>query len=123
MGRPKGSGNKTPEAKAFITRIERMLAKADPNTGSLERLACRLLTHPAKEALETKYFAYEGKVEDEREVINWQARLKAAEIAKDVWRTLMAYKHGQPTQPVEMQVSVIDELAQRLEKARKRVAK
>lgn len=84
-----------------MVRVERMLKKADPDTGSLERLACRLLTHPAKEALETKFFAHEGTVTDEREVINWSARLKAAEIAANIWRTLMQYKHGMPTQPVE----------------------
>ena len=110
MGRPKGSGNKTPEGKAFVTRIERMLAKADPNTGSLERLACRLMTHAANEAMETKFFAHEGIVKEERELINWTARLKAAEIAKDVWRTLMAYKHGQPKESQETKHTIQVEL-------------
>lgn len=106
MPRPKGSTNITPEAKAFVTRVERMLRKADPNTGSLERLACRLLTHPAHEANETKFFAHEGHVKDEREVINWSARLKASEIAANIWRTLMNYKHGMPTQPIDANVTV-----------------
>jgi hypothetical protein len=32
-------------------------------------------------AMETKFFAFEGKVKDKRDVVNWQARLKAAEMA------------------------------------------
>src|SRR6267154_1847039 len=102
----KGVPNKTPDAKAFVQRVERLLSKADPDTGSLERLACRLMTHPAKEALETKFFAHEGQVTDQRDVINWQARLKAAEIAANIWRTLMQYKHGMPSQPIEGNLTI-----------------
>lgn len=100
MARTKGSQNITPEAKAFVARLERMLKTHDPKIDSLERLACRLLTHPAHKALETKFFAHEGQVTDEREVINWAARLKAAEIAANIWRTLMQYKYGMPSQPI-----------------------
>jgi len=105
-GRPKGQGNITPEAKAFVARVERMLRKQDPDTGSLERLACRMLKHPAHEANETKFFAHEGQVTDEREVINWSARLKATEIAANIWRVLMQYKHGMPTQQIDANVTV-----------------
>ena len=101
MSRTKGAINLTPEAKAFVMRVERMLKKADPDTGSLELLACRLLTHPAKDAMETKFFAHEGQVTDKRELINWTARLKAAEIASNIWRVLMNYKHGMPKQSNE----------------------
>jgi hypothetical protein len=106
MGRPKGQPNITPDAKAFVTRVERMLRKQDPDTGSLELLACRLMTHPAHKAMETKFFADKGIVTDERELINWQARLKATEIAANVWRVLMAYKHGMPTQPIEANLTI-----------------
>lgn len=106
MGRPRGSPNFTPQAKAFVARIESMLRKADPNTDSLERLACRLLTHPAHEAMETKFFAHEGHVTDERDVENWAARLKAAEIAANIWRVLMQYKHGMPTQTIDANLTV-----------------
>lgn len=102
----KGIPNKTPEAKAFVARIERMLKKSDPNTESLERLACRLMNHPAHEALETKFFAHEGQVRDQRDVVNWSARLKAAEIAANIWRVLMQYKHGMPTQPIEGNLTI-----------------
>jgi hypothetical protein len=102
----KGSPNLTPEAKAFVARVERMLRKQDKDTGSLELLACRMLKHPAHEALETKFFAHEGQVTDEREVINWSARLKATEIAANIWRVLMNYKHGMPTQAIEANVNV-----------------
>jgi len=105
-GRPKGQANITPQAKLFVARIERMLRKADPNTESLERLACRLMNHPAHEALETKFFADKGIVTDERQVINWAARLKAAEIAANIWRVLMQYKHGMPTQPIEGNLTI-----------------
>lgn len=106
MGRPKGAQNVTPEARAFVARVERMLRKADPNTGSLERLACRLMTHPANEAEETKFFAHEGIVTDQREVTNWAARLKAAEIAANVWRILMNYKHGMPHQSADVELTL-----------------
>ena len=43
MGRPKGSGNKTPEARAFVARVERLLAKGGMR-GGLEALACRFIT-------------------------------------------------------------------------------
>ncbi len=118
MGRPKGAQNITPEARAFVVRLERKLKKSDPDIGSLELLACRLLTHPAHEANETKFFAHEGQVTDEREVINWAARLKASEIAANIWRVLMQYKHGMPTQPIEASLTV--NLAEIIEKARKR---
>lgn len=59
-----------------------------------------MMTHDAHKAMETKFFAHEGLVKDERDVINWTARLKAAEIAMNIWRTLMQYKHGMPTQPL-----------------------
>jgi hypothetical protein len=75
-GRPKGSGNKTPEAKAFVRRVENLLAKGDPTMrGGLERLACRLLT-----------------------AAHTVGDLKTA---KDIWRTLLNYKLGMPTQPLE----------------------
>jgi hypothetical protein len=106
MPRTKGASTITPEAKAFVARVERMLKKADPDTGTLERLACRLLTHPAREALETKFFADKGIVTDHRDVINWQARLKAAEISANIWRVLMQYKHGMPTQPIEANLTI-----------------
>lgn len=105
MGRPKGSGNQLPEAKRFVTRVERMLAKGG-DRGGLEALACRLLTHAAKEAEETKFFAHEGIVKDTRSVINWAARLKAAEISMQIWRVLMNYKHGMPTQPIDANITV-----------------
>ena len=93
MARPKGSTNRTPEAKAFVARIERQL-KREGHLHGLEGFACKFITQP--EDIKTGF---------------------------GVWRELLRYKYGMPTQPVEMQVSVIDELAQRLEKARKRVAK
>lgn len=96
-GRPKGARNTVPEARMFVQRVERMLKNGGFDE-SLERLACRLLTHPAHEAMETKFFADKGYVKDTRDVINWSARLKATEIAAQVWRTLMQYKHGMPTQ-------------------------
>jgi len=105
-GRPKGATNITPEARAFVARVERLLRKADPDTGSLELLACRLMTHPAHQANETKFFADKGIVTDEREVTNWAARLKAAEIAANIWRVLMNYKHGMPTQPIEGSLTI-----------------
>jgi hypothetical protein len=100
MGRPKGAKNVLPEARAFVARVEKQLAKGG-DTGGLEALACRLMTHPAREANETKFFAHEGQVTDEREIVNWAARLKAAEIAANIWRVLMNYKHGMPTQAIE----------------------
>jgi hypothetical protein len=106
MGRPKGAQNILPEAKLFVQRIEKMLKKANPDTGSLERLACRLMTHPANDALETKFFAHEGQVTDQRDVVNWAARLKAAEIAANIWRVLMNYKHGMPTQTLDANVTL-----------------
>lgn len=99
MGRPKGAKNILPEARAFVARVEKRLAKGG-DTGGLEALACRLMTHPARDAMETKFFADKGIVKDEREVINWAARLKAMEIAAGVWRVLMNYKHGMPAQPI-----------------------
>jgi hypothetical protein len=121
MARQKGAKSLTPEAKAFVQRVERMLRKADPNMGNLELLACRLMTHPAHLAMETKFFAHEGQVTDQREVINWAARLKAAEIAANVWRTLMQYKHGMPTQAVEHTGTV--DLAVTIREARERAMK
>jgi len=105
MGRPKGSGNQLPEAKRFVTRVERMLEKGGID-GGLDALACRLMTHPGNQANETKFFAHEGMVTDEREVVNWAARLKASEIAFQVWRVMMGYKHGMPTQPIEANLTV-----------------
>lgn len=100
MGRPKGSGNKTPEAKAFIQRMERMLAKGGQD-GGLEAYGCRLLNHPGLQANETKFFAHKGEVQEERTVINWAARLQAAQTASQVWRFLMAHKHGMPKESIE----------------------
>ncbi len=105
MGRPKGAKNTLPEAKAFVARVEKKLAKGG-DTGGLEALACRLMTHPAREAMETQFFANKGVVTDERDVINWSARLKATEIAANIWRVLMGYKHGLPTQPIEANLTL-----------------
>src|SRR5271155_3072201 len=107
MGRPKGAQNILPEARLFVQRVEKMLRKANPDTGSLERLACRLLTHPAHEANETKFFAHEGQVTDSRDVINWGARLKATEIATNIMRVLLNYKYGMPTQAIEANLTLI----------------
>jgi hypothetical protein len=70
MGRPKGSGNKTPAARAFVARVERLLAKGGMS-GGLEALACRFITG---DDIKTGF---------------------------GVWRTLMGYKFGLPTQPLE----------------------
>jgi hypothetical protein len=99
-GRPKGSTNRDPQTHAFVARVERMLAKGGID-GGLEALACRLMTHAGNDATETKFFAHEGHVKDEREVINWAARLKAAELSANIWRVMMGYKHGLPTQQIE----------------------
>jgi hypothetical protein len=100
MARPIGSKSKLPEVRAFVRRIENRLAKGG-DTGGLEAFACRLMTHPAREAMETKFFAHEGVVTDSRETINWAARLKSAEIAAGIWRTLLQYKLGMPAQEIQ----------------------
>jgi ribosomal protein S28E/S33 len=42
-GRPKGSKTMTPDAKAFVARVESMLRKQG-HTGGLENMACRFIT-------------------------------------------------------------------------------
>jgi hypothetical protein len=65
----------TPDAKLFVSRVERMLAKGGTD-GGLERQACRFITG-----------------EDEK-------------TAFGVWRELMHYKFGMPTQQLEMNTTV-----------------
>jgi hypothetical protein len=75
MARPKGSLGKTPEAKSFVARVEKMLAKGGIN-GGLEALACRFITG------------------------------QDVKTGFGVWRTLMNYKFGMPTQPIDANVTL-----------------
>jgi hypothetical protein len=75
MGRPKGSINKTPDAKAFVARVEQLLSKGGIK-GGLEALACRFITG---EDIKTGF---------------------------GVWRTLLNYKYGMPTQQIDADVTV-----------------
>jgi hypothetical protein len=72
----KGIPNRTNDAKAFVKRVEAMLKKAGV-AENLERLACRFLTN--EEDTKTGF---------------------------GVWRTLMNYKFGMPTQPIEGNLTV-----------------
>ena len=71
----KGIPNKTPDAKAFVARVESMLTKGGLK-GGLEALACRFITG---EDIKTGF---------------------------GVWRTLMNYKFGMPTQPIDANVTL-----------------
>jgi hypothetical protein len=76
MARPKGSRTTTPDAKRFVARVESMLKKSgQQDCESLERLACRYVTG---EDVKTGF---------------------------GVWRTLMNYKFGMPTQPIDANVT------------------
>ncbi len=78
-------GAKIGETEAQVTKIFRqpqvkvyMASFLDKAGASLEKSA--KVIAEAHDAIEMKFFAFEGEVTDEREVIDWQTRLKASEM-------------------------------------------
>jgi len=66
----------------------RLLREKGPK---LERVLLRL--RQALNAKETKFFAHQGKVEDERDVISHNIRLAATKLALELYDAMPSQKH------------------------------